>query len=76
MWIGNLMLLMLTLPLVGIWVKLLSTPYNFMFPAIIFFSTVGIFSINMNGVDLGLVAMFGLLVEQTGPENEQADEPP
>ncbi|MDF2797315.1 MAG: putative 52,8 kDa protein in ttuC 3region [Devosia sp.] len=61
MWIGNLMLLMLNLPLVGIWVKLLSTPYNFMFPAIILFSTIGIFSTNMNGLDLGLVAMFGLL---------------
>jgi TctA family transporter len=61
MWIGNLMLLMLNLPLVGIWVKLLSTPYNFMFPAIILFSAIGIFSTNMNGLDLGLVAMFGLL---------------
>lgn len=61
MWIGNLILLMLNLPLVGIWVKLLSTPYNFMFPAILLFSAIGIYSTNMNGLDLGLVAMFGFL---------------
>lgn len=61
MWIGNLMLLMLNLPLVGIWVKLLSTPYNFMFPAILLFSAIGIYSTNMNNLDLGLVAFFGLL---------------
>jgi TctA family transporter len=61
MWIGNLMLLMLNLPLVGIWVKLLSTPYNFMFPAILLFSAIGIYSTNMNDLDLGLVAMFGFL---------------
>lgn len=61
MWIGNLMLLMLNLPLAGIWVKLLSTPYNFMFPAILLFSAIGIYSTNMNNLDLGLMAMFGLL---------------
>lgn len=61
MWIGNLMLLMLNLPLVGIWVKLLTTPYNFMFPAILLFSAIGIYSTNMNNLDLGLVAFFGLL---------------
>ncbi|QKJ94295.1 tripartite tricarboxylate transporter permease [Agrobacterium pusense] len=61
MWIGNFMLLMLNLPLVGIWVKLLSTPYNFMFPAILLFSAIGIYSTNMNSLDLGLVAMFGFL---------------
>ncbi|OAE48423.1 tripartite tricarboxylate transporter permease [Agrobacterium tumefaciens] len=61
MWIGNLILLMLNLPLVGIWVKLLSTPYNFMFPAILLFSAIGIYSTNMNSLDLGLVAMFGFL---------------
>ncbi|PSS59328.1 hypothetical protein C6558_39030, partial [Ensifer sp. NM-2] len=48
MWIGNLMLLILNLPLVGLWVKLLSTPYNMMFPAILVFSAIGVYSINMS----------------------------
>lgn len=61
MWVGNLLLLVLNLPMVGIWVRLLSTPYNFMFPAILLFSAIGIYSTNMNGLDLTLLGMFGLI---------------
>ncbi|KQW68335.1 tripartite tricarboxylate transporter permease [Ensifer sp. Root127] len=61
MWIGNLMLLILNLPLVGLWVKLLSTPYNMMFPAILVFSAIGVYSINMSLVDLVLLSGFGML---------------
>jgi len=61
MWVGNFLLLVLNLPLVGLWVKLLSTPYNLMFPAIIIFSTIGIYSTNMNGLDLFALVMFGLI---------------
>lgn len=61
MWVGNLMLLILNLPLVGLWVKLLSTPYNLMFPAILVFSAIGVYSINMSFIDIVLVSGFGLL---------------
>jgi len=61
MWVGNFLLLLLNLPLVGLWVKLLSTPYHMMFPAIVIFSTIGIYSTNMNGIDLCLLTMFSLL---------------
>lgn len=61
MWIGNLMLLILNLPLVGLWVKLLSTPYNMMFPAILVFSAIGVYSINMSLIDISLLSGFGIL---------------
>src|SRR3546814_4206899 len=50
--IGNLMLVLLNLPLVGIWVKLLTIPYNLLYPAILAFSVIGVFSINYNIVDV------------------------
>ena len=43
MWIGNLMLVILNLPLVGLWVKLLSIPYRYLFPAIMVFCSIGVF---------------------------------
>ena len=46
MWIGNLMLLIINLPLVGLWVRLLKVPYRLMFPAILMFCCIGIYSIN------------------------------
>jgi len=61
MWIGNLMLVLLNLPLVGIWVKLLSVPYYVLFPAIMAFSTIGVFSVNSNSFDLYSISVFGLL---------------
>jgi putative tricarboxylic transport membrane protein len=61
MWIGNLMLLVLNLPLVGMWVYLLKVPYRLLFPAIMVFSSIGIYSVNNSSVELFLAALFGAL---------------
>jgi putative tricarboxylic transport membrane protein len=61
MWIGNLMLVVLNLPLVGVWVKLLTVPYRFLFPAIMAFSAIGIYSVNNSGFDVYLAAAFGVI---------------
>jgi putative tricarboxylic transport membrane protein len=61
MWVGNLLLVILNLPLIGLWVRLLSIPYYILFPAILAFSSIGIYSINSNEFDLFAVAAFGLL---------------
>ena len=60
MWIGNLMLLIINLPLIGIWVQLLKVPYRLMFPAIMMFCCIGIYSINNSPTDVMLTAVFGL----------------
>jgi putative tricarboxylic transport membrane protein len=60
MWIGNLMLLIINLPLIGIWVKLLQVPYRLMFPAIIIFCCIGIYSINNSPTEVVLTAAFAL----------------
>ncbi len=61
MWIGNLMLVVLNLPLVGLWVSLLKVPYRLLFPAIMVFSAIGIYSVNNSAFDLYLTAVFGIL---------------
>jgi len=61
MWIGNLMLVILNLPLVGMWVKLLQIPYRWLFPSIIMFCAVGNYSINNSPMDLYLVGALGIL---------------
>ena len=61
MWIGNLMLLVINLPLVGLWVRLLKVPYRLMFPAILMFCCIGIYSINSLPTDVMLIGVFGLL---------------
>jgi putative tricarboxylic transport membrane protein len=61
MWIGNLMLLVINLPLVGVWVKLLKVPYRLMFPAILIFCCIGIYSINNQPMDVAFTAFFGLV---------------
>ena len=61
MWVGNLMLLVLNLPLIGIWVRVLSVPYRFLYPAILLFCCVGIYAVNNNTFDVGLTALLGLL---------------
>jgi putative tricarboxylic transport membrane protein len=61
MWIGNLMLVLLNLPLIGVWVRLLKVPYYVLFPAILAFSAIGVYSINSNAFDLYAVAVFGIL---------------
>jgi TctA family transporter len=60
MWIGNLMLVILNLPLIGIWVRLLMVPYKALFPVIVGFCIIGTFTINNNPFDLYTVAFFGL----------------
>ncbi|MBX3596310.1 MAG: tripartite tricarboxylate transporter permease [Rhizobiaceae bacterium] len=61
MWIGNLMLIILNLPLIGLWVKLLTVPYYVLFPIIMAFCSIGVYSVNSNVFDLFAVAFFGLL---------------
>jgi putative tricarboxylic transport membrane protein len=60
MWIGNAMLIVLNLPLVGIWVKLLKVPYRFLYPAILVFCCIGVYSINNNVFDVFVTAAFGV----------------
>jgi len=61
MWIGNLMLVVLNLPLIGLWVRLLKVPYHVLFPVIMAFCSIGVYSVNSNIYDLFAVAFFGLL---------------
>src|SRR5436189_2176250 len=61
MWVGNLMLLIINLPLVGMWVRLLRVPYRLMFPSIVIFCSIGIYSINNAPVDVVLAGSFGLV---------------
>jgi TctA family transporter len=60
MWIGNLMLLVINLPLVGVWVRLLSLPYRLLYPAILLFCVIGIYSTNTNFAQLVLCAIFAV----------------
>src|SRR3989441_165159 len=61
MWVGNLMLLIINLPLVGIWVKLLDVPFRLMYPAILVFSCIGIYSVNNSPSDVMLTGVFALV---------------
>ncbi len=61
MWIGNFMLVVLNLPLIGIWVKLLTVKYDYLFPAILIFCCVGVYSINNAAMDVLLAALFGFI---------------
>ena len=61
MWIGNLILVVLNLPLIGIWVQLLKVPYRLLYPAILVFCGIGVYSINNNPFDVTMTAVFGLL---------------
>jgi TctA family transporter len=61
MWIGNLMLLVLNLPLIGLWVSLLKMPYRLLFPTIMVFCSIGIYSVNNSSFDIYLMAIFGIL---------------
>ena len=61
MWVGNLMLLVINLPLVGVWVRLLKVPYRLMFPAILMFCCIGIYSINSLPTDVIFIGIFGLI---------------
>jgi putative tricarboxylic transport membrane protein len=61
MWIGNLLLLIINLPLVGLWVRLLKVPYRLMFPAILMFCCIGIYSINSLPTDVMFIGFFGIV---------------
>ncbi|RGP35076.1 tripartite tricarboxylate transporter permease, partial [Pseudotabrizicola alkalilacus] len=61
MWIGNLMLVVLNLPLIGLWVKLLKVPYRILFPAILVFCTIGVYSLNYTSFEIFTTAVFGIV---------------
>jgi putative tricarboxylic transport membrane protein len=61
MWIGNLLLLVLNLPLIGLWVRMIAIPYHFLHPAILVFCAIGVFSLNNSTLDVYLMAAFGFL---------------
>ncbi|WP_029352703.1 tripartite tricarboxylate transporter permease [Bosea sp. 117] len=61
MWIGNVLLVILNLPLVGLWVALLKVPYRWLYPVILVFSCIGIYTVNMSATDVAFAAFFGVL---------------
>jgi TctA family transporter len=61
MWVGNLLLVVLNLPMIGIWVKLLTVPYRLLYPAILIFCCIGVYSISNAWMDVLLAAGFGFL---------------
>ena len=61
MWIGNFFLIVLNLPMIGIWVRIITVPYHLLYPAILVFCAIGVFSLNNTEFDVYLMALFGLL---------------
>jgi putative tricarboxylic transport membrane protein len=61
MWVGNLMLLVINLPLIGMWVSLLKVPHRLLFPAILLFCCIGLFSVNRIPTDIYFMAAFGIV---------------
>jgi putative tricarboxylic transport membrane protein len=61
MWVGNAMLVVINLPLIGLWARLLRVPYRLLFPAILLFSSIGVYSVNNSTFELTLAAGFGVL---------------
>jgi putative tricarboxylic transport membrane protein len=61
MWIGNLMLIVLNLPMVGLWIKLLKVPYRVLYPAILLFCCIGVYSLNNTVFDVMLTVLFGIV---------------
>lgn len=61
MWIGNLFLVVLNLPLIGLWVRLLLIPYKYLFPAIIAFCLIGVYAVSLSTVEVVLISFFGLM---------------
>lgn len=61
MWIGNVMLVILNLPMIGVWVQLLRVPYRWLYPAILVFCCIGVFSINVNVWDVWVTIFFGFV---------------
>jgi TctA family transporter len=61
MWVGNLMLVILNLPLIGMWIKLLTVPYRLLYPAILTFCCIGVYSVNNSSFDIYMMAIFAVL---------------
>ena len=61
MWIGNAMLVILNLPLIGLWIKLLTVPYRWLFPAIVLFCAIGVYTTNNNTFDIWIMGWFGII---------------
>jgi len=61
MWVGNLMLVILNLPMIGLWIKLLTVPYRILYPSILVFMSIGVYSLSNNPFDVLLMMLFGLL---------------
>src|SRR5919106_4998477 len=61
MWMGNLMLVVINLPLIGIWVQLLRVPYRLLYLAILLFSAIGVYTVNNSTFEVLLTALFGVL---------------
>jgi TctA family transporter len=60
MWVGNAFLVILNLPLIGMWIKLLTVPYRFLYPSILVFMAIGVFSLSNNPWDVLVMAIFGI----------------
>ena len=60
MWIGNVFLVILNIPLIGLWVRLLRVPYRLLYPAILVFCAIGVYSINNNPFDIWITIGFGI----------------
>ncbi len=60
MWIGNFFLIVLNLPMIGLWVRMITVPYHYLYPAILMFCSIGVFSLNNSDFDIYLMALFGL----------------
>lgn len=60
-WVGNVLLLLLNLPLIGVWIKMLSVPFRYLFPTALFFVCVGVYSTNNNLFDVAMVTFFGVV---------------
>jgi TctA family transporter len=61
MWVGNLMLVILNLPMIGMWIKLLTVPYRLLYPAILVFCGIGVYTVNNSVFDVYMMAAFGVL---------------
>ena len=60
-WLGNIMLLVINIPMIGLWVRLLQIPYHLLYPAILFFIAIGVYSVNYSAFNVGVVICFGAI---------------
>jgi putative tricarboxylic transport membrane protein len=61
MWIGNFFLIILNLPLIGLWVRMIMVPYRLLYPSILVFCAIGVFSLRNSVFDIYLMGLFGML---------------